>query len=381
MRFLHTADWHIGKKLNGYDLLADQKYILEQILQVAKDKQVDALVIAGDLYDRSVPAVDAVELFNQTIVEMNLNNQLPILAISGNHDSGVRLEAGSPWFAQTKFHLHTRLAQAFVPVEMADVQFYLLPYFEPFEARLYFEEDLKTIKAAMQRVVEEMKKTFDPMKKQVLISHFFVAGSSRTDSEIQIEVGGLDGVPADLLTDFSYVALGHLHNKDALQEKNSQYSGAPLKFSVSEANQQKGVFLVDTETDTREFIPLTPLHELKVITASFQELLDPEYYQQIDREAFLHVVLTDRMIIPNMMNQLRTIYPRILSVERSAGVVEKRKIEKFKKRFNSPQQLIGDFFKEIASAQLTETQEEWIAKGLQAVTNREKSEETCSQEN
>ena len=380
MRFLHTADWHIGKKLNGYDLFADQKYILNQLLTLAKKEAVDAIVIAGDLYDRSVPSVEAVEIFNQTIIEMNLDNQFPILAISGNHDSSIRLEAGSPWFAKTNFYLHTRLSQAFQPIEMQNVQFFLLPYFEPFEARLYFDEDLPTIKAAMQRVVVEMKKAFDPTKKQVLVSHFFVAGSSRTDSETQIEGGGLDGVPADLLADFDYVALGHLHNKDALHSENCQYSGAPLKFSVSEAAQKKGVFLVDTEKNTREFYPLTPLHDLQEITASFKELVTPEYYQTQDRELFLHIQLTDQAIIPNMMNQLRSIYPRILSVERREGIAEKRPTTKFKKRLQSPQQLIDGFFQEMTETKLSETQEAWLAKGLQAVT-REMSEDTCSQEN
>lgn len=143
---------------------------------------------------------------------------------------------------------------------------------------------------------------------------------------------------------------------------------------------KKGVFLVDTEKNTREFYPLTPLHDLQEITASFNELVTPEYYQTQDRELFLHIQLTDQAIIPNMMNQLRSIYPRILSVERREGIAEKRPTTKFKKRLQSPQQLIDGFFQEMTETKLSETQEAWLAKGLQAVT-REMSEDTCSQEN
>lgn len=177
MRFLHTADWHIGKKLHGYDLLQDQLHVFHQIVDLAKKNEVDGIVIAGDLYDRSVPSVEAVELFNQMIIELNLEEQFPVFAISGNHDSSIRLETGGPWFKRSDFHLHTQLKQAFEPIEYQGVQFFLLPYFEPISARLYFEnEEIRTIETAMKFVVEEMKKTFKEDFSQVLVSHFFCCG-------------------------------------------------------------------------------------------------------------------------------------------------------------------------------------------------------------
>ena len=212
MKVLHTADWHIGKKLHGYDLLPDQAYILDQILKIAKEEAVEAIVIAGDLYDRSVPSEASVRLLNQTIADWNLTQQFPLLAISGNHDSATRLATGSPWFNQAQFHLHTRLEEAFTSVEMGNSQFYLLPYFEPVDARIYFEDsELRTIQQAMPKVIEKMQESFDRDKKHILVSHFFVAGSSKTDSETKIEVGGLDGINGKLLECFDYVALGHLH--------------------------------------------------------------------------------------------------------------------------------------------------------------------------
>ena len=373
MKVLHTADWHIGKKLHGYDLLPDQAYILDQILKIAKDEAVDAIVIAGDLYDRSVPSEDSVRLLNQTIAEWNLTHQFPLIAISGNHDSATRLATGAPWFNQAKFHLHTRLQEAFTPVEMENVQFYLLPYFEPVDARIYFEDsDLRTIQQAMPKVIEKMQESFDPAKRHILVSHFFVAGSSKTDSETKIEVGGLDGINGRLLECFDYVALGHLHGKDALKMANARYSGSPLKYSLSEKDQTKGVWIVDTENGEFTFRPLTPLHEIQEIQASFTELLNPAFYSTIDREAYLSILLEDRAVIPNLMNQLRQVYPRIIQVERANGyetaMTTRLKKENIKEK--SPIALTKDFFAEVSQNELTMKQEKWVEEGLHAILKK-----------
>lgn len=373
MKVLHTADWHIGKKLHGYDLLPDQAYILDQIKKIAKDEAVDAIVIAGDLYDRSVPSEDSVRLLNQTIADWNLTEQFPLLAISGNHDSATRLATGAPWFNQAHFHLHTRLQEAFTPIEMKDTQFFLLPYFEPVDARIYFEDpDLRTIQAAMPKVIAKIQESFDPKKKHVLVSHFFVAGSSKTDSETKIEVGGLDGINGTLLQDFDYVALGHLHGKDALKMENARYSGSPLKYSLSEKDQTKGVWIVETETGEFSFRELSPLHEIQELQTSFEKLLTPAFYSTINREDYLSILLEDRAVIPNLMNQLRQVYPRIIQVERANGfetAVETRlKTENIKEK--SPISLTEDFFTEVSQNELTPQQKSWIEEGLHTILKK-----------
>ncbi|MBO0456570.1 exonuclease SbcCD subunit D [Enterococcus hulanensis] len=373
MKVLHTADWHIGKKLHGYDLLPDQAYILDQIKKIAKDEAVDAIVIAGDLYDRSVPSEDSVRLLNQTIADWNLTEQFPLLAISGNHDSATRLATGAPWFNQAHFHLHTRLQEAFTPIEMKDTQFFLLPYFEPVDARIYFEDpDLRTIQAAMPKVIAKIQESFDPKKKHVLVSHFFVAGSSKTDSETKIEVGGLDGINGTLLQDFDYVALGHLHGKDALKMENARYSGSPLKYSLSEKDQTKGVWIVETETGEFSFRELSPLHEIQELQTSFEKLLTPAFYSTINREDYLSILLEDRAVIPNLMNQLRQVYPRIIQVERANGfetAVETRlKTENIKEK--SPISLTEDFFTEVSQNELTPQQKSWIQEGLHTILKK-----------
>lgn len=371
MRILHTADWHIGKKLHGYDLIDDQRHIVDQIIEIARTEKVTAIVIAGDLYDRSVPAVEAVKLLNEKIAEINLTHKLPLLAISGNHDSPIRLETGKQWFTGTQFHLATSIADSLQPVTISDTQFFLLPYFEPIEARLFFDEPITTIAQGMLRVINEMKRQFDQTKKQILVTHFFAAGSSQTDSETKIQVGGLDSVPLDAFEPFDRVLLGHLHSKHALKHPQIKYSGSPLKYSLSEWQDEKGVYVIDTVADTCDFTPLKPKRDIYSIEASFAELTDPAFYTTLDRSAFWHFSLTDRAVIPNMMNQLRKIYPTILAVERINGREQEQK-ERLTLKDNDPQTLIQQFFREMTGDQLMDTQQRWIDQGLSEVLTTEK---------
>lgn len=379
MRFLHTADWHIGKKLHGYDLLAEQKDVFQQILTIAKEESVDGIVIAGDLYDRSVPAIEAVEAFNDMMIQMNLVNKFPVFAISGNHDSSTRLETGGPWFSHLNFHLATRLEQAFQPIEFMNTQFFLLPYFEPIAARLYFKnEEIRTIEQAMLIVIEEMKKQFNPEKAQVLVSHFFVAGSDKTESETKLTVGGLDTIPLSYLADFDYVALGHLHGKNALNGENARYSGSPLKFSLSEMNQEKGVWLVETAKNktTFQFKAVEPLRDIKQIQGSFSELTDQKFYESIDRNDYLHIQLTDRAVIANMMNRLRQIYPRIIGVERLYGrenPISQNSTESTLKKL-APLELVAQFFEEVTNEELTDQQVKWVEDSLKNIHQEERGE-------
>lgn len=372
MRFLHTADWHIGKKLHGYDLLQEQEQAIQQIRQIAATEAVDAIVIAGDLYDRTVPATDAVELFNKWIQQLNLTDGWPLLAISGNHDSPIRLETGSAWFSQSEFYLRTKLAEAFQPIEFPDTQVFLLPYFEPIAARLYFEQEYKTIQAAITDVLAEMKQQFDPAKAHVLVTHFFVSGSSRTDSETTLTIGGLDGISLSALEDFDYVALGHLHGKDALKAERVRYSGSPLKYSLSERTQQKGVWIVDVGPDhfDCQFREITPPKDIQLVTASFQELLDPAYYELMQRDAFLAIQLTDRAVIPNMMNRLRAVYPYILQVERQTRQTQTTTLAQPVQQL-APPALFQQFFTKATNETLTATQSDWLARGLAAIKEAE----------
>ncbi|VDG21267.1 exonuclease sbcCD subunit D [Lactobacillus sp.] [Lactiplantibacillus mudanjiangensis] len=372
MRFLHTADWHLGKQLHGFNLQAEQQAAYEQIVQLAVQEKVDAVVIAGDLYDRAVPSEAAVQQLNSMLMDLNLKHHLPLLAISGNHDSAPRLRTGSAWFAATDFYLNTKVSQALTPVVLGDTQFFLLPYFEPFEARHYFEDDsIRTVQQAMEKLVTAMQAQFDLDKKQVLIAHFFAAGSTHVDSETQVTVGGLNAIPVDLLAPFDYVALGHLHGKDALHADRVRYSGSPVKFSISEATQTKGVWIVDTDPFEATFKPLTPLRDVRILKGSFDDLTTPAFYQQQAQDDYLSIQLTDRQVIPNVMAVLREIYPNIINLERVNGpVVTDNQITEIDPSLD-PMLLMADFFKQTTDETLTKQQQHWAQNALTAATKED----------
>ncbi|MFD1124227.1 exonuclease SbcCD subunit D [Lentilactobacillus raoultii] len=368
MRFLHTADWHIGRRLHGYDLTDEQQAAFQQIEQLALTEKVDGVIIAGDLYDRSMPAESSVAQLNQMLQQLNLVDKLPIYAISGNHDSAIRLATGTPWFKSTRFYMHTKLAQAFQPIELPDTQVFLLPYFEPFDAQQYFNDDqLQHLDQAFVPIVKKMVSLFDPAKKHLLVSHFFVDGSSTTDSETQLKVGGLAAVPVGLLESFDYVALGHLHGKDALHAPNARYSGSPVKFSLSEANQKKGVFIVDTDPFNLTFRPLTPIRDVQQLTEDFATLIDPHFYKALNLDNYFGITLNDRQPIPNAMPRLRDIYPHIISLDRANGYdteIEDSGESGDQIRQKDPMDLLGDFYRQVAKDDLSPQQIKWAKEAL-----------------
>lgn len=376
MRFLHTADWHIGKKLHGYDLLAEQRDAYQQIKAIAGEEQVDAVVIAGDLYDRALPGEDAVTALNDMLVDLNRQAGFPLLAISGNHDSAVRLGYGRDWFASTDFYLHTTVAEGLEPVTMGDTQFFLLPYFEPFAVRHLFDDDeIRTLPQAMARLVTAMKEQFDPEKKHVLVAHFFAAGSQHSDSETLVQVGGLNAVPVDLLRDFDYVALGHLHRKEALQhEPTMKYSGSPLKFSTSETDDTKGVWIVDTATTpvTVKFRALTPKNDLVVLHDSFTQLMDQSHDFEVKPTDFVAVELTDTVPITNVMQRLKTRFPKLIELRRVNQVDVTPSEMTTQQLQRDPVVLMADFFDQVAQHPLSQEQKQWAQAALQRAMKEEK---------
>jgi exonuclease SbcD len=303
-----------------------------------------------------------------------LDDHFPIYAISGNHDSATRLSTGTKWFKHTQFYLHTRLGQAFRPVELPDTQIFLLPYFELFDAQQYFaDESLKHLDEAFQPIVAKMKSLFNPNKKQVLVAHFFADGSAHTDSETQLTVGGLAAVPVSLLKDFDYVALGHLHGKDALHADNARYSGSPVKFSLSEANQQKGVYIVDTDNPlTMSFKPIKPLRDVQRLNESFATLTNKAFYEQLNLDNYYGITLKDTQPIVNVLARLRDIYPHIISLDRENGydtTIDYKGESGKKIRQKDPMTLLADFYQQIAKEDLTDQQKQWAKAALQIANN------------
>lgn len=371
MRFLHTADWHIGKNLNGFDLISDQQQTFNELEQIAKDEQVDAVVIAGDLYDRSIPSEQAVRALNRMLTQLNLGDHFPVLAISGNHDSAARLGVGSDWFAYQQMYLNTSFAAAFKSVVITDTQFFLLPFFGIQTARNYFKDNsIKNINQAMKRVVATMEEQFLPDKHHVLVAHFFAAGSHHTaDSETLVEVGGLSAVETTTLAPFDYVALGHLHNHQALEEERVRYSGSPQKFSVSEANQEKGVWIVDTNPFKIKWIPLSPVHDIHQLTGSFEKLCQD--YHDYPQDDFYDIALTDHKRIPDVLNRLRNYYPKIVSLHRVHQAQTININNGQKQAHRDPMELLSDFYQQTMGISMTVSQKQLAAKALSEITDQE----------
>ena len=376
VKFLHTADWHIGRKLQGLDLLVDQEFVFENLITEIKNINPDFLIIAGDLYDRSVPSKEATTLLQELLVKINIECNIPIFAISGNHDSRERLAIGEAWFSKHKFYLHTRLEQAFDRISYEDADIYLLPYFEPFEAREYFEDaTLTTHNAATKRVIDEIYKNLDTNKTNILVAHTFVSGGLETDSEREISVGTVENVAVEVFDKFDYVALGHLHNPNAIKETRLKYSGSPMAYSFSEASQTKGIRLIEVtkENYSEDFIPLKQKRKLHNISASYEEVLTKEYQQNYDcKNDYFSMELSGLEGITDPLPRIKEYYPNtlILKQKRNTGIDNEVKLDR-EMLAKSPLQLIEGFYSEQTGSELTESQKQVLVNIIDKVNQDE----------
>ena len=376
VKFLHTADWHIGRKLQGKDLLEDQQIVLDNLITEMKKINPDFLIIAGDLYDRSVPSKEATKLLQELLVKINIECNVPIFAISGNHDSRERLSIGEAWFSKHKFYLHTRLEQAFDRISYEDADIYLLPYFEPFEAREYFEDTtLTTHNAATKRVIDEIYKNLDTNKTNILVAHTFVSGGLETDSEREISVGTVENVAVEIFDKFDYVALGHLHNPNAIKETRLKYSGSPMAYSFSEASQTKGMRLIEVtkERYSEEFIPLKQKRKLHNISAPYEEVLTKEFQQNYDcKNNYFSMELSGLEGITDPLPRIKEYYPNVLILKqkRNTGIDNEVKLDR-EMLTKSPLQLIEGFYNEQTGSKLTEGQKQVLVNIIDKVNQDE----------
>lgn len=376
VKFLHTADWHIGRKLQGKDLLEDQQYVMNNLISKIDETKPDFLIIAGDLYDRSVPSKEATTLLQELLVKINIECNIPIFAISGNHDSRERLAIGEAWFSKHKFYLHTRLNQAFDKITIEDTDIYLLPYFEPFEAREYFEDStLTTHNSATKRVIDEIYKNIDMNKTNILVAHTFVSGGLETDSEREISVGTVENVAVEIFEKFDYVALGHLHNPNAIKEERIKYSGSPMAYSFSEATQTKGMRLVELtkEIYTEEFISLEQKRKLYNISTTYEEVFTKEFQLNFDcKNDYFSMELSGLEGVTDPLPRIKEYYPNTLILKQKRN--NNSDIEmKFDKEMltKSPLELIEGFYNEQTGSELTLGQKQVLVNIIDKVNQDE----------
>ena len=320
MKLIHLSDLHLGKRLNEFSLGEDQEYILNQILQIVEAEQPDAVVIAGDVYDKAIPSVEAVSLFDEFLVRLAALHT-HIFVISGNHDSPERIAFGSRLLEETGIHLSPVYGGRVEPVTLEDefgpVDFYLLPFVKPIHVRRFFPEDpTDTYTQALSTAVGHMN--LDEHRRNVLVTHQFVTGASRSDSE-EISVGGADNVDSAVFDAFDYVALGHIHSPQHCGSEKIRYCGTPLKYSFSEAKDTKSVTVAELKEKGNlviRTVPLKPLRELVELRGTFRELTDRHFYENTTwTRDYVHLTLTDEEDIPDAVGKLRLIYRNLMKLD------------------------------------------------------------------
>ena len=384
MKFIHTADLHIGKSICEHSMLDEQRHILASILEAVRGEKPDALLVAGDVYDKSVPSAEAVAVLDDFLVRLS-ETGTKVFVLSGNHDSAERIAFGGRLMEDRGVHMSSVYSGEFAPVtlqdEFGEVDVWMLPFVRPATVRACLGSDeerdqVTDYTSAMRMAIAQMH--FTPGRRNVLLAHQFVTGAERSDSEEN--VGGLDNVDASVFDGFDYVALGHIHKpqnvaKDTAGNARVRYSGTPLKYSLSEASHKKSLTLVELAgksadglagIEVRE-VPLTPKHDVREIKGTFAELVSPEFQREqlaegLKLDDFVYVKLTDENDVPDAVLKLRGIYPNLMMLdydnERTRNqhvTVGDGKVEQ-----KTPMELFGEFFSDMTKRELNEEESEFV---------------------
>jgi exonuclease SbcD len=379
MKFIHTADWHIGRQFHNVSLLDDQRHVLDQLVVYIEQEAVDALVIAGDIYDRSVPPSKAVELLDEFINKICSDMKVPIIMIPGNHDGAERLRFGSRQLSLAGLHILGDLSKVAEPVilscETGEVAFYGIPYNDPETVRNLFAEDVASYDEAHTYLVDQIKGAKSDDIPSVLISHCFLDGAEESESERPLSIGGADRVSYGPCTEFDYVALGHLHSPQYKGQEHIRYSGSILKYSFSEQNQKKGITLVEMDTKglvATKHLPLVPLRDMRIVEDGIETILEQGTVDP-NADDYLLVRLTDRHAILDPMSKLRAVYPNVLHLEKP-GMLETGEQQMKRETLKRGElEMFRDFFLQITGQTINEEQDEALQKAIIEL-NRKRTE-------
>ncbi|MGL1194128.1 exonuclease SbcCD subunit D [Vibrio parahaemolyticus] len=368
MKFIHTSDWHLGRQFHNVSLLEDQQAVLEQLIQYIENNPVDAVIVAGDVYDRSVPPTIAIELLNRVVKRICGELNTPMILISGNHDGAERLGFGSEQMKRSGLHIISNFEDMLTPVVIetkaaGHVAFYGMPYNDPEQVRYVYKEPVSTHDEAHKLLAEKITEQFQSEHRNILISHCFVDGAIESESERPLSIGGSDRISHEHFLNFDYVALGHLHQPQKKGEEYIRYSGSLMKYSFGEQNQKKGFTLVEIGKDGfigAEHIELTAPHEMRIVEGELEQILewgktDPK------NEDYLLVRLMDKHAILNPMEKLRTVYPNVLHLEKPGMLIGVEQEMAQAKLARSEIDMFKDFFAEAQDSELSNEQEQAIS--------------------
>ena len=379
MKIIHLADLHIGKRVNEFSMIDDQKYILNQILEIIDKEKPDTVIIAGDVYDKQVPSIEAVELLDSFISDISKRKTTTFI-ISGNHDSAERLAFGSSLMAMGKIYIspvyNGKISKYTLKDDFGSANFYLLPFVKPNHVKRFFpDEKIESYTDAIKVVVDNLK--LDTSEINILIAHQFVTGASRTESE-EISVGGLDNVDASVFEDFDYVALGHIHRPQKIGIERIRYCGTPLKYSFSEVNDTKSVSIIEInskEDFNLRMIPLIPKRDMRKIRGTYEELTTKNSYENTNTDDYIHVTLTDEFNVADAIQKLRVIYKNIMKLEYdNMRTRESRKInlDDMVIENKNPLEIFSEFYKLQNNKEMDDEQKEIIKKIMEEVWEENK---------
>ena len=373
MKLIHLSDLHIGKRLNEFSLLEDQVYILDRIVEIIDVEKPDAVLIAGDVYDKAVPSAEAVQVFDDFLFRLSAK-KLHVFVISGNHDSPERIAFGGRLMDRSGIHMspvyHGEIAPVTLRDEYGEADIYMLPFVKPAHVRRYYPDaEIESYTDAVRVALSEA--VGDETRRSVLVTHQFVTGAMRSDSE-EISVGGSDNVDASVFDGFDYVALGHIHGPQSITKETVRYSGTPLKYSFSEMDHVKSVTVAelrekgDVEIRT---IPLVPMRDLKEIRGRFEEITAKDFYSEIKTDDYFHIVLTDEEDIPNALGMLRIIYPNLMKLEydnqrtRRINMIDNSETVETK----SPIELFCELYEKQNNRAMSDEQSEYILRLIEEI--------------
>ena len=384
MKIIHTGDWHIGKLVHGVHMTEDQRHILKQLVETIDIEKPQVLIIAGDIYDRSIPPVEAVELLDETLSEIILKQDITVIAIAGNHDSPDRVGFASKILTDRGLHIRGNISREISPIRIEDengpVDFYPVPFAEPAVGRELSGDDcIRSHDDAMKKVLGRIVDKRDVNARNVCISHAFLMGTEAletSESERPLSIGGSEYVNVDYYEDFDYVALGHLHRPQKVKHDKIRYSGSLLKYSFSEARQKKSITIVDMDGEGNieyELRELEPLRDLRIIKGDLNNLMDRDIYSLGNKEDYIMASLTDKGELMDPIGMLRSIYPNILRLEREqqdreAGEDRTSAGNEFSKK--NPLELFSEFYENMSGEEFEEDKLEIVAGVLEEINRK-----------
>lgn len=384
MKLLHTADLHIGKVVNEFSMLSDQEHILDQLLQIIEEEKVDGLIIAGDVYDRSIPPADAVTVLDNFLSKL-IERNIKVFLISGNHDSPERIGFASTILQSKGLYISSNFNGEVKKVTLEDkygnVNLYLLPFMKPATIKYYRKnENIVTYEDGVKALVDTLE--IDNKERNILVTHHFITNAGRkpelSDSETMISLGGIDNIDASVFDDFDYVALGHIHRAQEIGKKHIRYAGSPIKYSFSEVFHQKSVALIELSEKGEINITLKelkPLHNMRKIKGKLFDLISEEVYKESETTDYIQATLTDENELIDPIGTLRSVYPNIMQIITMKNTLSENNMKQIEGdiKKKTTLELYKEFFMGVTDREFDAEREEVMKEMIGQITGGELS--------